>query len=97
MKKYFISSKMINYQNEEVIGYLAQDRASGGVTYFSDNINNSEVRTFSSIDEAKTFIKDEYVIENKKLKFKGCGSDKLIGLPEVVTIKNVIEAVYTLV
>lgn len=40
-------------------GYLATDRGSGGYPYFSTSINNSEVRTFDSVELARKFLETD--------------------------------------
>ena len=56
---YAICGNLCDSENVIKTGYLATDRASGGYSYFSDSINNSEIRTFKSVEEARKFIETD--------------------------------------
>lgn len=92
--KYFIAQEMLNYRKEKVIGYYAEDRASGGYPYFNDCLNNSEVKTFKTLEDAKQFLKEEYQTKDGKLGFKGYYQDNLIGFPRIVKLSFITECVW---
>lgn len=59
MKDTYVICANITQGNNTITGYLATDNASGGYPYFSTTINNSEIRTFESIESARKFIETD--------------------------------------
>lgn len=59
MKDTYVICANIIQENNTITGYLATDKASGGYPYFSTTINNSEIRTFESIEAARKFIETD--------------------------------------
>lgn len=92
--RYFIAVKMINYKNKEVTGYYGEDPI--GYVYFAELIDHKWVRYFSSLEDAKEFLANAYVIVDGKLKFKHYCKDNLIGFPKIVKLTMQIEDVYEL-
>lgn len=59
MKDVYVICANVTRENNTITGYLATDRASGGYPYFSTTINNSEIRTFESVEAARKFIETD--------------------------------------
>lgn len=59
MRDTYVICANIAQENNIVTGYLATDKASGGYPYFSTSINNSEIRTFESVEAARKFIETD--------------------------------------
>ena len=60
MKDTYVICANVNPSNGTIVtGYLATDRASGGYPYFSTSINNSEIRTFDSVESARKFLETD--------------------------------------
>ena len=85
---------MINYKNKEVTGYYGEDPI--GYVYFAEHIDHKWVRYFSSLEDAKKFLTNTYIIVDGKLKFKNYVKDNLIGFPKIVKLTIQMEDVYEL-
>lgn len=92
--KYFICAKYKNCKGELKEGFYANDERSGGYAYFCDCITCSEVKEFSSLEDAKKFLKDECKIKDGKLEFYAYAGYNIIGLPYIVKMELKIETVY---
>lgn len=94
--KYFICAKYKNFNGELKEGFYANDRASGGYTYFSDCITCPEVKEFNSLEDAKKFLKDEYRLKDGKMEFYAYAGYDIIGSPYIVKTELKIKTVYEL-
>lgn len=59
MKDTYVICANVVREGNTITGYLATDRASGGYPYFSTSINNSEIRTFESVEAARKFLETD--------------------------------------
>ena len=96
MNKYFICAKIKNKKGEITEQFYANDRNSGGYPYFSNHINNSEVKSYDNIEDAKKYLKEEYCIRDGKLQFNAYYGDNIVGLPYIVKTELKIETVFEL-
>ena len=77
---YVICANITQGNGTIVTGYLATDRGSGGCPYFSTSINNSEIRTFESIEAARKFIETDLDHYDEGWKPNAYWLDGVVGL-----------------
>ena len=80
MKDTYVICANIKQKNNTITGYLATDKASGGYPYFSTTINNSEIRTFESIEAARKFIETDLDRYDEGWKPNAYWLDDVVGL-----------------
>lgn len=94
--KYFICADFKDSKGKLQEGFYANDRRSGGYAYFSEDIICPEVKEFSSLEDAKKFLKEQYRLKDGKMEFYAYAGYDIIGFPYIVKTELKIETVYEL-
>ena len=94
--KYYICAKIKGIDGSITERFYAHDKASGGYPYFSKDITNCEVKEFSTLENAKKFLKENYIIKDGKMQFYAYYENNIVGFPYIIKTELKVETVYEL-